>query len=79
VLILVNVATVALLIYSTLLLVDCTTPQGECTKRQQQRTTELLHEIARHDEAVAYCANKPENNTLVKIQECTKREKAKVK
>lgn len=73
-LVLANAATIALLIYSTLLLVDCTTPKGECAERQQKQTAEVLKQIARHDEASTFCANKPEIKTLEQMRACIDKE-----
>lgn len=70
----VNIATVALVIYSVLLLVDCTTPTGECAKRGQQQTQEALKQIARHDEVVTFCANRPGNDTLIQLRACIEKE-----
>jgi hypothetical protein len=72
-----NIATISILIYSTLLLVDCTTPKGECAKRQAEQTNVVLDRIARHDEASTFCANRPENTTLLKMRECIKKELSK--
>lgn len=76
-LILANIATIALLIYSTLLLVDCTTPKGECAERQQEQTGKVLKQIAEHDEATTFCANRPGNDTRAKLTACIEREMAK--
>jgi hypothetical protein len=73
-LVIANIATITLLVYSTLLLVDCTTPKGDCTKRGQEQTKQALIQIARHDEAVTFCANRTGNDTIERLRACVAKE-----
>jgi hypothetical protein len=52
------------------ILVDCTTPQGECYKSGNKSQSSAVRSINEVSILAAYCANKPENKTADTIRAC---------
>lgn len=62
----------------TSLLVDCTTPEGECYKNGDRRSGAAVKAISDAQKRIvtvaAYCAKQPGNETLKQIEDCTNKE-----
>ena len=60
------------------ILLDCTTPVGECYQDNTRRTGEVVGNIKMDTKEVvvlaASCAKDPTNNTTVKIEKCVNRQ-----
>ncbi len=62
----------------TKLLVDCTTPSGECYKNGDRRSSSVVKLISDNEKRIvtvaAFCAKQPQNVTLKEIEDCTNKE-----
>lgn len=56
------------------LLVDCTTPAGECYQNGDRRSGAAVQTINRVSVLAAYCSKKPENVSVAQIEDCIKKE-----
>lgn len=54
------------------ILVDCTSPGGECYERGQERTGEAVGNINRIVVLAAACADRPGAHTVLEIERCIK-------
>lgn len=53
------------------ILLDCTTPEGECYKRGQESQKRAIDDITVIAAAAAACANQPTNTTVRAVLDCT--------
>lgn len=56
------------------LLVDCTTPAGQCYQNGDRRSGAAVQTINRVSVLAAYCSKKPENVSVAQIEDCIKKE-----
>ncbi len=65
----------------TELLVDCTTPDGDCYKNGDRRSSAAVQAINENQKRIvtvaSYCAKLSENDTLTEIEDCTNKELAR--
>lgn len=53
-------------------LLDCTQPEGTCSKRNQAGTAEAVGGINAITMAAAVCADEPESTTVLQMRDCVK-------
>jgi hypothetical protein len=49
---------------------DCTTTDGDCYKRGQQRTSGAIVEVVRAQVLIELCGQDPDNDTAAELQRC---------